>query len=254
MNVFVTGGANGIGRATVDILHEDHAVVVYDIDDDALDDLPAGVEAISGDVRDGDAVRDALAGRDVDVLVNDAGFQARGAVEDMEMDTVREHIDTNVYGALHTIRAALPTLRERDGRIVNVSSLAGRVSAPTWGPYAASKHAVEALSDALRMELRPFDVDVVVVEPGAVRTGFNERGRAYMERFLPDSVYADRYEHALDGDMGGISPEKAARTVVTAVETDRPRARYPVTWQARIAPRLKCLLPTTLFDRLVERY
>lgn len=256
MHVFITGGANGIGRATGEqLLDRGHEVTVLDIDADALADLPDAVTTYYGDVYDEDFVQEVIAQETFDVLVNCAGYQRQGAVEDMALDTVEEHFETNVFGLITVTWAALPMLRERNGRIVNISSLAGKVSAPFWGAYSASKHAVEGVSDALRMELASYDVDVVVVEPGPVDTGFNDRGREHLETFLPGSPYADRYRDVLDQDwFSGVSPEKAARTVVRAVETDRPRARYTVTWQAWLGPKLKTLLPTRLFDAIVRRF
>lgn len=255
MRVFLTGGANGIGRATVDrLLEQGHEVAVFDIDQDGLDALPDAVDTYHGDVADRDRVETVIDQETFDVLVNDAGFQARGTLEDMEHETVKQHFETNVYGLLHATRAALPMLRERDGRIVNIASLAGQIAAPTWGAYAASKHAVEALSDALRMEVAPFDVDVVIIEPGPVRTGFNEQGRDHMEQYLPDTPYADRYRDALEQEQGGVSPENAAKTVVKAVTARRPRTRYRIGWQAYIAPRVRCLLPERLWDWLVQRF
>lgn len=253
--VFVTGGANGIGRATVDMLLENgHEVIVYDRDGEALQDLPSAVTAYHGDVYDEDRVIEVVEQETFDVLVNCAGVQERGAVEDIPADIVEEHFRSNVFGLLNMTRAALPMLRERQGRIINISSLAGKVTGPFWGAYGASKHAVEGVSDALRMEVDAFDVDVVVIEPGPIRTGFNERGRQMVKRYLPDTVYADRYRDLLEQESRGASPETAAKTIVHAIETDRPKARYTVTTVAWLGPKLKTVLPTRLWDRLVKRW
>ncbi|MDY6770666.1 MAG: SDR family NAD(P)-dependent oxidoreductase [Candidatus Nanohaloarchaea archaeon] len=252
MRVLITGGGHGIGRATAErLLDRGHEVAVLDIEQDHLDDLPGEITTYQGDVYDRERVEEVLDGEELDVLVNCAGHQALGAIEDMAMDDVEQHFETNLFGLLQVTKAALPTLKERDGRIVNVSSLAGKTVAPYWGAYAASKHAVEAVSDALRLELSRFDVDVVVIEPGAIRTGFNEKGARNLERYLPDSAYAENYRRKLASAFTGASPETAAKTLVTAVETDRPSARYTVTWQAWLFPKLKAVLPTWLWDRLV---
>lgn len=255
MRVFLTGGANGICRAAVERLRSSgHEVAVFDIDRDALGTLPTGVETYHGDVADRETVEEAVdAAAPFDVLVNGAGYQAWGAIEDIEPVEVERHVETNVYGMLNTTRAALPMLREREGRVVNVASLAGRITAPYWGVYSATKHAVEAVSDALRMEAKPFNVTVVIVEPGPVRTGFNERGRDHLKELVDDSAYADGYRAALAEDgLGGVSPEKAGRVVAKAATTARPKTRYTVGWQAWLAPKLRVLLPERVWDWLVQ--
>lgn len=255
--MFLTGGANGIGRAAVERLRaEGHEVAVFDIDAEALETLPEEVETYHGDVADREAVEDAVdAAAPFDVLVNGAGYQAWGAIEDIEPEEVEQHFETNVYGLLNTTQAALPMLRENNGRVVNVASLAGHITAPYWGVYSATKHAVEAVSDALRMEMKPFDVDVIIVEPGPVRTGFNEEGRDHLHELVEDSVYADGYRAALaEGDLGGVSPEKAGRVVARAVTTKRPRTRYTVGWQAWLGPKLRAILPERVWDWLVQQF
>lgn len=251
----MTGAANGIGRATTDLLLDrGHAVTAVDIDGDALDDLPPEVETHEVDVADEAAVARVVADAEFDAVVNCAGFQALGAVEDVDAETVERHFGTNVLGPMNLVRHALPRLRDVDGRVVNVSSLAGRVSAPFWGAYAGSKHALEGMTDALRMELRGTGVDVVLVEPGPVRTGFNEQGREALRQYLPESPYADRYRDVLEERLGGVEPERAARVIVRALEARRPKPRYTVTWVAWLGPKVKALLPTRLMDWLASRW
>jgi len=253
--VFITGGANGIGRATVDkLLDRGDEIIVFDSDGDALADLPSTVTTYQGDVADTERVEEVVEKETFDVLVHCAGFQRRGAVEDMAMETVERHFATNTFGVVQLTRAALPMLREREGRIVTVSSLAGQATGPFWGAYAASKHAVEAFSDALRLEVAEFDVDVVIVEPGPIRTGFNERGVQALRRYLPDSIYSDRYHSLLEQEFGGAAPEKAATVLITAITDSRPKPRYTVTWQAWLAPKLRMLLPERLWDRIVKQW
>ncbi|SFR51158.1 SDR family oxidoreductase [Halogeometricum limi] len=256
LRVLVTGGASGIGRATVRRLRAcGHDVAVLDCDDDALSDLPNDVETHVCDVTDEDAVRDAVslvAEDGIDVLLPCAAYYELGAVEDVPGELVETQFGVNVFGVLTVARAALPALRESGGRIVTVASVLGRVTLPYHGVYCATKHAVESLSDALRVELAPHGVDVVIVEPGPVRTGFNDRAKARLDRY-GETPYADAYDRVRRNfDAGGVTPERVADTVVTAVETDDPKARYPVTWQARVLPVLRLLLPTWAFDRLVR--
>ncbi|MFB6115703.1 MAG: SDR family NAD(P)-dependent oxidoreductase, partial [Candidatus Nanohalobium sp.] len=152
------------------------------------------------------------------------------------------------------IRNSLPMLREKSGRIVNVSSIAGRSTVPFYGIYSGTKFSVEAISDALRGEVNDFDVDVVIVEPGYIRTGFNVRGREAVEKYMPESVYSERYGEMLEQDgIPGTDAEKAGKKVAKAVEASRPKRRYTVTWLAWLAPKLKRFLPRKLFYALTDR-
>jgi short-subunit dehydrogenase len=137
---------------------------------------------------------------------------------------------------------------------VNISSVAGRVSMPFYGPYCATKYSLEALSDALRYELASFDVDVVIVEPGPINTGFNKRAREKLEKYLPDSVYASRYNKVLEkGGRAEVGAEKAAKTVVKAIETSDPKRRYTVTWEAWLLPKLKRYLPSRIWEYIIRK-
>lgn len=256
LRVLVTGGASGIGRASVRRLRaRGHDVVVLDVDEDALERLPDDVETHVCDVTDDGAVREtvaAVAADGIDALVPCAADYELGAVEDVPAETVERQFDVNVFGVLTVVRAALPALRDSGGRIVTVASVLGRMTLPYHGVYGATKHAVEALSDALRVELDPHGVDVAILEPGAVRTGFNERAKAGLDRY-DDTPYAETYRDVAAGfDPGGVAPERVAETVVAAVEADDPKARYPVTWQARLPLVLRFVLPTWAFDRMVR--
>ncbi|MFB6207796.1 MAG: SDR family NAD(P)-dependent oxidoreductase [Candidatus Nanohaloarchaea archaeon] len=256
MKVFITGGANGIGRATVEkLLDKGHEVVVFDIDGESLSTLPEEVTWYQGDVYDKARVKQVVEKEKFDVLVNSAAFYELGAIEDMGPEKVEAHFDANVFGTLNVTRAALPMLRERSGKIVNMSSLAGKISAPFFGIYSATKHSIEAISDSLRLELEPFDVDVVVIEPGPVETGFNERARRALEQYLSDTVYEERYREKLEGGgMEGIEPEKAAEKVVRAIETADPKARYTPTVKTSLTVKLAKMLPTSFRDYLVKKF
>lgn len=255
MKVFITGAASGIGRAVVKkLLEHGHEVVAFDIDGAALDRLPDEVTTYHGDVYDEDRVKEVLEWEEFDVLLNCAAYYELGAIEDVSSEDVEAHFDVNVFGLLNVTRHALPMLRERSGRVVNLSSVAGRVSAPYFGIYSATKHAVEAISDSLRMEMKPFDVDVVVIEPGPVETGFNDRARQKLSKYLPDTVYRYDYEDILDGDgLEGVSPEKAAEKVVKAIEAPNPKSRYKVGLEAKLAPKLQ-VLPQWIQDRIIGDY
>lgn len=251
MRVLVTGGGHGIGKAAVLALQErGHTPLVLDREQAYLDELPDTITTFHADVYDTDAVRDVVADEAFSVLVNCAGYQRLGAVEDMAYEEMEEHFRSNVFGLVKMTREALPMLREADGRIVNVSSISGLTVFPHHGSYCASKHAVEAFSDALRMELMDTGVDVVVVEPGVVETGFNRQGRDHLKTLLQDTRHTDAYEALLAKALDGISPETAGNRLADIVETDRPRTRYRITREARWVPRLERLLPTRIADRL----
>lgn len=256
MKVLIAGGASGIGKATAEkLLGNGHEVAVFDIDADALDELPGDINTFQGDIYEEERVKEVIDEVDFDTVVNCAGYYELGSIEDMDAETVEKHFQTNVFGLLNLTRNALPQLREKEGTVVNVSSVMGRISIPFFGVYSATKHSVEAISDALRMEAKPFGVDVVIVEPGPINTGFNERARKKLEKYLPDSVYSDRYEQALaKGGMAGVSAEEAAKTVVKAVETENPKPRYTITWQAWLAPKARKVLPETIWDRLIQNF
>ncbi|WP_096390635.1 SDR family oxidoreductase [Halopenitus persicus] len=192
--VLITGCSSGIGRATARaFLEEDWTVYATARNPADIQTLGEdGCELATLDVTDGDDVErvvDRILDEEgaIDCLVNNAGYGQFGPLEDVSTDRVHEQFDVNVYGLHRLIRAVLPAMRrERDGTIINVSSVLGRISLPGTGVYAGSKHAVEAMSDALRNEVAEYDVDVVVVEPGPVRTNFS-----------------DRASREVDGDDGG---------------------------------------------------
>jgi len=233
--VLVTGAASGIGDATAR-LFESRGWNVYATDLDA-DDVTAGDTALALDVTDEEDARNAVeravdeTGR-LDCVVNNAGDPLAGAVEETDVEDARDQFNVNVHGPHRLVRAALPYMREQgDGTVVNMSSVLGRVSLPGVGTYSASKAALEALSDALRVEVAPFGVDVVLVEPGGVETGFEEGAE---ENLGFDGPYADIHEtleERADDLMSGClasSPDDVAETVVDAAEADDPDARYTV--------------------------
>lgn len=255
MRVLVTGAASGIGKATVEkLLESGHEVIAFDLDAEALQGLPGEVEKYHGDVYDEERVSEVIEQESFEVLVNCAGYYELGSIEDMSAETVESQFNTNVFGTLNMIRNAAPQLRQENGRVVNISSVAGRISLPFYGVYSATKYSIEAVSDALRYEMQPFDVDVIIVEPGPIDTGFNQRARNKLERYIPDSVYSERYRKILENDgRADAGPEKAAKTVLKAVEAGDPKNRYTVTWSAWIIPKLKRFLPSRLRAWIIRK-
>ncbi|MFO7794226.1 MAG: SDR family NAD(P)-dependent oxidoreductase, partial [Candidatus Nanohaloarchaea archaeon] len=224
-------------------------VTVIDRDKEALEKLEK-VEKIHLDITDRKRVREEFSGLEVDALVNCAGVQKQGAVEDMKIEEFEEHIYHNYIGVINTVQACLPKLRESEGKIVNVSSIAGLSSAPFLSGYCASKHAVEGFTDSLRRELK--DIDVVLVEPGRVKTGFNEEGRDNLASY-ENSNYSEIYEEKLSEEVGGMRPEKAGRKLAfIALNGSKPR--YTITNEAWIISKLEKIVPARLVDFLFKRY
>ncbi|MFC6836418.1 SDR family oxidoreductase [Halomarina ordinaria] len=240
--VLITGSSSGIGRETARAFHDDDWTVYATARDPATvaDLAERGCETAALDVTDEEQVRatvDAVIeeqGR-LDCVVNNAGYGQFGPVEDVPTTALHRQFDVNVYGPHRVVRAALPHMREREeGRIVNVSSVAGRVVTPGMGAYAASKFALEALTDALRNEIAPYDVEAVLVEPGPVETSFAERANGELAGVERSGAYESVYRLYDDSEVFGgqspvaIAPEQVARTVLEAAVTPDPRARYPV--------------------------
>lgn len=241
--VLITGCSSGIGRETARLFHEEGWTVYATArDPEDIADLEAlGCETAALDVTDDGQIQRLVKriveneGR-LDCLVNNAGYGQVGPVEDVPPEKVQAQFDVNVFGPHRLIRAVLPHMREREeGRIVNVSSIAGRVATPGMGVYNGSKFALEAMSDALRAEVAPFGVDVVLVEPGPVDTGFADRAAEEAEAFeRSEDAYPAIYRMLDDTDaVGGGGPFAVrARTVAEAIyegaSVPTPDVRYPV--------------------------
>ncbi len=265
--VLITGCSSGIGRAAaLEAARRGHRVFATARNRNDLADLERGdLQTLALDVTSGTSIRAAVdavlarAGR-LDVLVNNAGYAQYGSAEDVTFEEWRAQFDVNFFGTLEVTRAALPALRAA-GRatIVMVSSVAGRLPVPFAAPYCSAKHALEALSDALRVEVYPFGVRVAVIEPGPVPTRFTERARSLVAPLLSRpgpyrSFYAGA-ERAMDGDFqkGGTSAEAVARVIAHAFEAEHPRARYRVGAMARTLIPMTSILPEKWRDWMMRR-
>jgi NAD(P)-dependent dehydrogenase (short-subunit alcohol dehydrogenase family) len=259
----VTGASSGIGRAIAVRLAERGHEVVAGV---RRGDAPAypGIRPMALDVTD--PAQLAAAAEDVgslDGLVNNAGVAFSGPLEYLPLHRLRRQLEVNVVGLDATTQAFLPAIRAGRGRIVMISSAAGRITPPLLGGYSASKFAVEALSDALRQELAPWGVPVVVIEPG----NYKSRGRADIEaaaaadratmseeaerRYGPDMDALSRYNDAVEA--GAEAPDRVAVAVERALTRRRPRARYLVGADAVIPVTLSRLLPARAMDALLAR-
>jgi NAD(P)-dependent dehydrogenase (short-subunit alcohol dehydrogenase family) len=264
--ILVTGCSSGIGRATAERLHT-RGWTVYATARrlDAIEDLPARRLAL--DVTDEQSMRAAVEEIErehgaVGALVNNAGYSLSGAIEVTPLDEVRRQFETNVFGLVRLTQLVLPGMRRaRKGRIVNISSMGGRLTFPGGGFYHATKHAVEALSDAMRYELGGLGIDVVVVQPGLIRTAFGETAAATI-REGGDPAYASFqaavaqatrgvYEGRLGRRLGG-GPETVAVTIERALGSRRPRTRYRVTRSASVFIGLRRVLSDRAWDRMLR--
>jgi NAD(P)-dependent dehydrogenase (short-subunit alcohol dehydrogenase family) len=269
--VVVTGASTGIGAATA--LHLDAlgwrvlAGVRKEPDGAALRGRAQGaLEPVLVDVTDAGSIA-ALAGRIGDEplagLVNNAGVAIAGPMEFVGLDDLRRQFEVNVVGQVAITQALLANLRRARGRVVFMSSVGGRLAQPFVGPYTASKHALEAIADSLRIELLPWGISVSLIEPGAVKTPLWQKSidqsMAGLDHYPAQAL--ELYGTAVDrmavvaAEQGrsGVEPEKVAQAVARALTARRPRTRYPVGRDARIAIRAKSYLPDRAVDRLILR-
>jgi short-subunit dehydrogenase len=268
----VTGASAGIGEASARWLAREGARVVMAARRlDRLDQVKREIEAAGGigmsvaaDITSDDdrkrLVRETVEkfGR-IDALVNNAGYGQRGPIETVPVENIRQNFETNLFSLIALTQLVIPVMREQgSGRIINISSVAGRIARPLSSVYDATKHALEAISDGLREELAPFGIEVVIIEPGFIITEFlqvaNEVSRPVVEQEGP---YAPFFAGLSAGfqRMRKIAgrPDDIAELVVKAMATARPRTRYAAPRHARIAIALKRWLPERLFNYLVAR-
>jgi NADP-dependent 3-hydroxy acid dehydrogenase YdfG len=264
--VLITGCSTGIGRATAERL-AGRGMTVYATArrPESIADLEqAGCKTLALDVTDEESMRAAVAAVEeahgaVGALVNNAGYSQSGAVETIPMDELRRQFETNVFGLVRMCQLVLPGMRKAGtGRIVNLSSMGGRVVFPGGGAYHGTKFAVEAISDALRFEVRNFGVHVSIIEPGLIKTQFGETAHGSVPQ--QDGPYAEfnaavakTTAEAYDGPMAklGAGPEAVAKVVEKAITARRPRTRYPVTASARFVLANHALLPDRGWDAFV---
>jgi NAD(P)-dependent dehydrogenase (short-subunit alcohol dehydrogenase family) len=268
--VLITGCSTGIGRATAEHLAgKGWTVYATARRPESVADLEEkGCKTLALDVTDEASMSAAVAAVEqaegaVGVLVNNAGYSQSGAVEDVPLDVVRRQFETNVFGLVRMCQLALPGMRrQRWGKIVNVSSMGGKLVFPGGGFYHATKFAVEAISDALRFEVSGFGVDVAIIEPGLIRTSFGDTAaHGVGEATSDDGPYAEfnaavakETAEVYDGPMArlGGGPETVARAIEKAITRRRPKIRYAVTPSARMALLTRRLLPDRGWDAVMR--
>jgi NAD(P)-dependent dehydrogenase (short-subunit alcohol dehydrogenase family) len=273
--VLVTGATSGLGRAAaIHLAERGYRVFAAGRSGERRAALEAtarerqlALTAIEMDVRDDGSVDRAMAtieaaGTPVDVLINNAGVAYVVPVEEIRLADLREQFEINVFGAVRVTQRVLPQMRARGrGRIINMSSLAGRLAFPLFGAYSGSKFALEGMTDALRLEVYPFGIDVVLIEPGYIPTGMEqtalELGSSYREK-LEQGPYANVYRGFVRAWRRGTrgtrtTAEDCARVILRAVHETPPRTRYTVTPGSQFMLWGKRLLPERLRDRLMRR-
>ena len=272
-SVLITGATDGLGKALAMLLAErGYTVFAAGRSTEKLAQLDAVARAkklplktVELDVCSDDSVGRALshvldkAGA-IDVLVNNAGVNYTAAVEDLSMEDWRAQFETNFFGVLRVTRAVLPHMRERrSGRILMMSSISGLITAPTQGAYSSSKHALEALSNALRLELYPFGIPVVLIEPGYIVTGIGkaaaELSKPYVEKGGPYASLYARFFISVQAARARskTTPEDCARVMLHAIEAPRPKPRYGVTSLYHVMKWSKWLLTDSAMDRVMRR-
>ena len=274
--VLITGGTDGLGKAAAIFLAERGGYRIFaagrsaekrlELDRVAMD-KHLSIESLELDVTSDDSVTTAVRSvlektGAIDVLVNNAGVGYMAVVEDLKLDDLRAQFETNFFGVVRVTQAVLPHMRQRKhGRILMMSSVAGIVTPPTYGAYSSSKHALEGLSNALRLELYPFGVEVILIEPGYIVTNFQQTAKDLAQPYMEAASkgpYAKVYAGAWEGGNRGrtssrTTPEDCARVIQEAIETLHPKARYTVTPTAGWVSFGRRILPDTFLDSLMRQ-
>jgi len=268
--VLITGCSTGIGRATAERLAKNGWRVYATARRlQSIADLKAaGCELLELDVCSEESMQAAVAEVEkregaVGVVINNAGYGSEGPVEEIPMQEVRRQFETNVFGLLRMAQLCAPGMRKQGwGKIVNVGSMGGSLVFPGGGIYHATKYAVEALSDAMRFEMRGFGIDVVLVKPGPIKTAFADTAIAKVEDIAADSspyehfrkVLKDQIRGAYEGPMGAFAagPDAVARVIEKAIGASRPSPRYTVTFAARLLMGTRRVLSDRAFDAFLR--
>lgn len=236
--VLITGCSSGIGRElSFKLAGKGYEVIATARDVGALEDLPVSLK-LPLDVTDKESISQAVKEviskyQRIDILLNNAGYSVRGAMEDISLDSMKSMFDVNVFGIINVVQEVLPTMRRNQyGKIINIGSISGKFTQPINGAYCASKHAVEAISDALRYELHSHNIQVTVIEPGPIQTNFFRTMDKQSDKWMtnPASVYEKLY--AMDAKRKGkqsyTQPQKASEVICEIIEKERLKPRYEV--------------------------
>jgi NAD(P)-dependent dehydrogenase (short-subunit alcohol dehydrogenase family) len=264
----VTGASSGIGAAIArQLIADGYRVFVGARRVERMADLgKAGAVALPLDVTDDASMVAAVeaisaGGGRLDVLVNNAGYGSYGSLEEVPIEEGRRQFEVNVFGLARLTQLALPLMRaQKSGTVVNITSIGGKIYEPFGSWYHASKFAVEGMSDCLRMELAPFGINVIVIEPGAIKTEWTEISRQNLLQHSgggPYQIHAAAHASMLaraDSASLASPPEVVAATVSRALKAQRPRTRYATGGGARVALFMRAILPDRWFDAMLRRF
>ena len=268
--VLITGCSTGIGRATaLRLAKAGHTVYATARELGTMQELgAAGCTLLELDVCDQASIRAAVSKVEaeqgaVGVLINNAGYGSEGPIEEVPMTEVRRQFETNVFGLTTLTKLVLPGMRRQGwGKIINLSSMGGRLTLPGGGFYHATKYAVEAISDALRFEVQGFGIDVIIIEPGPIKTEFGDTAIARVAALGgPDSPYGEfltvlqrQIRDAYEGPMGRLAADAdaVAKVIETAITASRPRTRYVITLAAHMMMGLRRWLGDRAWDAMMR--
>lgn len=261
--VLITGASSGIGMATALLLHQKgYRVYAAARQVAKMKNLEqAGIRVVAMDVTNEESMVAAIrtigaeAGT-IDILINNAGYGSYGAVEDVPISEARYQFEVNLFGLARLVQLVLPGMRaQRAGKIINISSIGGRIGEPHGAWYHATKFAVEGFSDSLRMELKQFGINVIVIQPGAIKTEWNRIARENLVSVSGSTAYSElAQKHAAmleNAEKRGSGPEVVAQTIAKAIETKTPRTRYATGGGANVILALRRLLSDKAFDRVM---
>ncbi len=260
--VLITGASSGIGKETAKLLSQS-GFIVYGAARrlEKMQDLQdSGVHILSMDVTDEDTmvkgVQDILkTEKRIDVLVNNAGYGSYGSLEDVPLSEAKRQFEVNIFGMARLTQLVIPQMRmQKKGKIINISSIGGKLGEPHGAWYHAAKFAVEGLSDSMRMELKQFGIDVIVIEPGAIVTEWNRIARENLIKMSGNTVYktlAVKHAQMMEkADKWGSKPIVIARAIKRAIDSNNPRTRYAAGGGAKLVLFLKSIISDKMFDRL----
>lgn len=264
----ITGASSGIGAMTAKELAKcGYTVYAAARRVDKMNELKKdGIRPVSLDLTNEDSIVQCVQGilketGRIDVLVNNAGYGSYGAIEDVPMEEARRQFDVNLFGMARLIQLVTPVMRENHyGKIVNISSMGGKIWTKFGGWYHATKFAVEGFSDCLRMELAPFGIDVVVVEPGGIKTDWGVIAANHLKETARGGAYEQYANQATEGMIKNYSgsmltkPEKIARTIRKAVTKNRPRTRYLVGFMAKPMVLTQKILGDRVYDWVIRHF
>ena len=265
--ILLTGASSGIGYQTAESLaKEEHIVYGAARRTEKMEDLKQfGVKSIYLDITDENSIKnvvDTIIGNEgrIDVLINNAGYGSFGAVEDVEINEARRQFEVNLFGLARLVQLVLPHMRkQKEGRIINVSSMGGRLTTYFGAWYHATKYALEAFSDALRMEVSDFGIDVSLIEPGGIKTDWGIIASDKLEKSAKGGAYEKEAMKTAKGMKKQYSgnllsnPIVITKSISKAVNSNRPKARYLIGFMAKPLVFLHTILPTKVFDKIMKK-